>query len=77
MKDKDSNAAAMWIPVWIIISGVAGWGIYHIIGALRSGADWSTSLIKSLIILGCVTGFLAFWALALRHKARRDRMESE
>ena len=66
-----SQSQLVWRPLLLIMAAVAGWGIYHTIGALRSDSDWRLALLKSCIIFACVGGFLGFWALALRSRAKR------
>lgn len=73
-KPSDQDRS-LWMPVWIIMAAVGGWGLYHTIGALRSDQNWQVALTKSLIIFGCVAGFLGFWALALTVRSRKNRTQ--
>ena len=69
-KAENSNRG-QWIPLALIMAGVAGWGIYHVIGAIRSGQSLTMGLTKALIISVSVAIFLGGWGLALYTRSRR------
>lgn len=59
--DALPNRKAPW-PALAIAAAVFGWGIYLAVGA---ATHESQDVRKSLVIIACIAGFLAFWFLFL------------
>ena len=50
-----------------IFAAVLAWGVYHAVGAYRLNHNpW-----RPLIVLACVGGYLAIWAMLLKHRQSR------
>jgi membrane protein DedA with SNARE-associated domain len=64
-----------WFPLAILGAALVIWASLLSLGAyLEWGADQPRhDLRKPLIIMACMTAFLAFWGIALWRRARRIR----
>ncbi len=51
-----------------MVVAVAGWGIFHAIGAYR----FNHNPMRAVMVLACVAAYLGFWGLMLA--ARRARI---
>ena len=58
---------------WLLVLGLIGWSIYHAVGVFRTTEDVGKAITKSLIVLGCMAGFLAMWGLALRSRKKNQQ----
>jgi hypothetical protein len=60
--------------VALIMVAVMAWGAFQAVGAYRLNHNpW-----RPLMVMGCVLGFLGFWALMLAsRKARMTRQDDE
>ena len=63
----------IWLPLGVLAVALVIWAGLFAAGAyLELGADQPHhDLRKPLIIMGCMTAFLAFWGLALWLRKRR------
>jgi hypothetical protein len=50
----------------LLIVAVLAWGVFHAIGAYLFNHD----IRRPLVVLACVTGFLAFWGAMLWNRSR-------
>ncbi|HEY2837529.1 MAG TPA: hypothetical protein VGJ26_00150 [Pirellulales bacterium] len=66
MNESNSTKALPLVFVLIMVS-VMGWGIFHAVGAYRFNHHPG----RALMVLACVTAFLAFWGLMLWSRRRR------
>jgi len=72
-----ADAPKKWLPLALLAGALVIWaglfaaGAYLELGAGRPRHD----LRKPLIILGCMAGFLIFWAIALWRRSGRTRRE--
>lgn len=66
--------------MWLIAGSVALWGVYHAVGAFwnfRLSGQPTHNPWRSVVVLACVAGFLAFWGLMLAQRRRRLRAEED
>ena len=59
--------------IWSLFAVVGAWGAYLAIGAWLGDNLIGRNAMRGLMVAGCVTAFLGWWALALWMKARRDK----
>jgi hypothetical protein len=56
--------------LWLIFAAVLIWGLYHAVGAYR----FNHNPYRPLVVVACVGGYLAIWALLLwRRRSRGQR----
>ena len=69
------NQNRVWLPVVIIVAGIAVWGILLAIGAYLGITDEAPSydIRRAGIMLAATAGFLTFWLAALALRRRRLR----
>lgn len=70
-----SDLEDAWLTKWLIplvMIGVLTWGAYLAFGAMANSGNRSLHpQLKGMIMLAGFVGFLGFWALMLRQRARR------
>ncbi len=77
-KDSPSPKNNISRIVWALMFALALWALYLALGALLyrpENADhlaWRRGIYRSLLVLGCFTGFLTFWIALLKLRARRQ-----
>jgi hypothetical protein len=59
-----------WIALLVV--GLAGWGLYHAVGAFLFNHD----VRRGLVVLACMSAFLVWWLLLLRLRSKRRQRES-
>ena len=70
-KPGDNEWAKKWGVLLLIVLALIVWCSVHAIGAYRAEEDPAKAVLKSLIIFGCLAGFLGFWGMALLMRRRR------
>jgi len=69
-----SDLEDAWLTKWLIplvMVGVLTWGAYLAFGAMANSGNRSLHpVLKGTIMLAAFAGFLGFWALMLRQRAR-------
>lgn len=58
--------------ILIIVVCVLAWGLYLAIGAYMNFAPNRNNPWRFVMVMGCVTAFLAFWGLMLANRRRRS-----
>ena len=61
-----------WIPVLIILGGLFCWMAYHATGMVISAPNWTTGILKAVIVLGSFSLFFGLWLIALRARAGKE-----
>jgi len=58
--------------ILLLIAALAGWGLYHAVGAFLFNHD----VRRGLVVLACMGGFLAWWLTLLRFRSKRRQNDS-
>ena len=61
------NRPIRWLMLALMV-----WGVYLAVGTSRFARDFSDSVWKGAIVLGCVVAFLGLWILVLEKKRRQS-----
>ncbi len=79
MNSQTDSARAQFTILIVLTVALAAWGIYHAIGAYFGGfggENLAHDFRRSLVVLGCMGGFLAvWWTLVLTRKPRKKPNE--
>ena len=65
-------------PIRWLMLALMVWGVYLALGTSRFARDFSDSVWKGAIVLGCVVAFLGLWTAVLANKRRHlasDRVD--
>ena len=60
-----------------IILGLSLWGIFHTAGIFLASDDPKRAIIKAGIVMAFMAGFLGFWVVMLRWRARQAEDDSD
>lgn len=64
--------------IWLIVAGVAAWGTFHAVGTyFNYQYQWGAyrNAWRSVVVLGAVGAFVAFWAAMLAARSARLRRQ--
>ncbi len=73
------NQNRIWLPILIIVGGIAVWGILLALGAYLGLTDEAPNFDarRAGIMLAATGGFLLFWLAALALRSRRLKHEKQ